>query len=278
MYWLAFLAIPALALAARPGVSSSRRLLASALALLIPVAGVPLALLVRRVRGGTIALEPVPGPSAPRLTGGDVVRLGELPNVLDRLLSGDPAERLEALVTLASAGDADAVAVLRWAIEHGPSDVVLDAALTLEEIELRNEARLASTGEQLGDADEAEHALAAAEAAATPVLSRVADATVVPRLAEQARAHYQRALAAAPERAGEIVERLARLELAAGRPRAALELLERLPEPSGEGDRLAQLRDDVAFAARELHLLSRAPRPLEVPTDLAACKLQTVLS
>jgi hypothetical protein len=138
MSWLVLLFIPAAAVAAFPGVSRSRRILAGALVLLVPVAGPVLALLVRRARGGAIAMEPARAEAPRRMCPGDVRRLGELPPVLDRLLGNDATERLAALVALSSAGDAHAIAVLRWTIEHGPADVVLDAALTLDEIELRS--------------------------------------------------------------------------------------------------------------------------------------------
>jgi hypothetical protein len=143
MYWLVVLVLPFVALAARPGVSSSRRLLATALVLVVPIAGPVLAMLVRRTRGGQIPLEPARTPPRRRPSVSDVSRLGDAPPVLERLLCGDPAERLDALVHLSSVGDAHAIAVLKWTIEHGPADVVLEAALTLEEIDLRNQAAAA---------------------------------------------------------------------------------------------------------------------------------------
>jgi len=278
MYWLALSALPAVLVALRRGVSPSRRVLACTLTLLIPVIGLLLAIVVIRVRGGIIPLEPLPDELERRLSPVDVKRLGEMPPVLERLLTGDHAERLEALVALSSAGDAPAVAVLRWAIEHGPPEVVLDAALTLEEIELRGEARMLATREMLG-VEDAKLALAAADASAAPVLSHLADPAIAPVLAEQARTYYELALEWAPPGwAPELVERIARLELAVGRPRAALDVLDRLIGHDADHAHLAQLRDAAAFAAREFDTLSFVPAPLEVPPDLAARKLQTVLS
>lgn len=273
MYWLAILVVPSAAFALRPGPSSSRRLLACALVMLVPIAGLFLAYLVRRVRGGAIVIEPVPERPPRRLSVVDVTRLGETPPVLDRLLAGDPAERLEALVALSSAGDAAAVAALRWALEHAPSDVVLDAALTLEEIELRTESRAAVAREMLGTQD-AELAIAAADAAAFPVIHGIADAVTAPLHAEQARTFYGLARQWAPERGNEIDEKRARLELAAGCPRAALEILDSLICETDDLDRISQLRDDAAFAARDFDLLSPAPIPLEMPAELrrASCK------
>jgi hypothetical protein len=273
MYWLALLVVPSAAFALRSGPSASRRLLALTLVVLLPVVGIFLAMLVRRVRGGAIAIEPAPEHPTRRLSTGDVARLGETPPVLDRLLSSDPTERLEALVALSSAGDAAAVAVLRWALEHGPADVVLDCALTLEEIELRAESRAAIAREMLGS-ENADLAIAAGDAAAFPALERIADATVAPLHAEQARTYYQLARQWAPERAHEIDERLARLELAAGCPRAALEILDRLICETDDLERISSLRDDAAFAARDFDVLSFTPAPLEMPAELrrASCK------
>ena len=273
MYWLALLAVPSAAFALRGGPSPSRRMLAFALCVLIPVAGLFLAIMVRRVRGGAIQLEPPDERPPRRLSTVDVARLGETPPVLDRLLSGDPAERLEALVALSSTGDAAAVAVLRWALEHGPSDVVLDAALTLEEIELRGEARAALARELLGTED-ADRALAAGDATATLVHDGIVDPAIASLYLEQARTYYQLALQWAPERWIEIEERRARLELAAGQPREALEILDRLLADCDDLDRITRLRDDAAFAARDFDVLSFTPTPLDVPPDLrrASCK------
>lgn len=218
MYWLAALLLPAFVLAARPGVSTSRRLLASALVLFVPLAGVALAMLVRRTRGGGIELEPDYEVPPKRLSSTDALRLAEQPPIVERLLCGDPGERLAALVALSSASDADAIAVLRWTVEHGPPDVVLDAALTLEEIELRCESHLgtALAAFTAAPAPDASLALAVAHAAEAMVLNRLTDGAMVPRLVVTARDAYARALAWAPEHAPEIKRDLARLELAAG--------------------------------------------------------------
>ena len=144
MQWFLAFTRPFAVLAVRPGVSSSRRALALALVVLIPFAGPLLAWIVRGVRGGVIAPEPTVARKRARAAIGDVRRLGSMPAAVERLLSKDPAERLTALVHLSSAGDANARAVLQWTIERGPTEVVLEAALTLEEIELRHAGRAAA--------------------------------------------------------------------------------------------------------------------------------------
>ncbi len=145
MTWLVLFAVPWIVVAARPGVSASRRLLAVALVLTVPLVGPLLALLVRRTRGGQVRLEPVPAVVAHRPSPIEIDLLGNQPPVLERLLADDGAERLAALVHLSSRGDDAAIAVLRWTIEHGPDEAVLAAALTLEEIELRAVTRALAT-------------------------------------------------------------------------------------------------------------------------------------
>ncbi len=261
MYFLALFVVPALALATRPGCSSSRRLFAGALVLFVPIVGLLLALIVRRTSGGAVEIEPDDEPREARLTAADVHRLGELPPVLERLMTGDSTERLAALVGLSQQGDAAAVSVLRWTIEHGPSDVVLDAALTLEEIGLRSDAAAATARQALAAGITADRALSAADSVAAAVLNRIADAAIARQLATEARDHYQVALTCAPERAFEIEERIARLEIATSRPRAALDILSRLlvGRDGADQDRVVQLRDRAAFAARDFSLLSFVP-------------------
>ena len=209
---LAVLLVPALWFAVRPGVSSSRRLLAGALVLFVPIVGVVLALIVRRTSGGHVALEPDDDGGDSHLCAADVKRVGEQPPVLERLMTGDASERLAALVELSHAADAAAVSVLRWALEHGPSDVVLDAALTLEEIGLRHDAAAAQARAALAaNGPSFAAALAAADALAAPVLGRVADAAIARQLVAEAEAHYHLALTCAPDRASEVEARMARL-------------------------------------------------------------------
>ena len=248
-------------LALRPGVPRSRRLLAAVLVAVVPIAGPLLALMVRRARGGGMALssEPVEASSSCEWAA-DVRRAGELSPPLERLMSSDPEERLAALVKLSVSADVAAVALLRWAVEHGTREVVLDAALTLEELDLRREKRLDAARRTFLAMPTFEHALAAAEAAAYGVLTGLADDASVLALATQAREFYQRALELEPLHAMDIEERMARLELAAARPAAALEILDRLAARQGPAgaQRLLPLRDEAAFAARRFDRLSFA--------------------
>lgn len=126
------------AVAIRPGIGRSRWLLAATLCAAIPLAGPLLALLVRRVRGAGLAHRDddeawVP----PRPSAADVRQLAELPPIVDRLMSPDIAERQTAMLQIIGSGGTGAITVLRWVIEHGTPDVVLEAALALDEIDQR---------------------------------------------------------------------------------------------------------------------------------------------
>jgi hypothetical protein len=236
----------------RPGVGSSRRLLGAVVALMVPVAGPLLAWLVRYGRGqGTVPPSELRPAGRARVLAASVRRLSHLPPLLDRLMSPDAPERLAALVALSTAGDATAIALLRWTLDHGTTEIALDAAVALDELDLRREARRAATRRAFEEAPSFERALAAADAAADAVLNRLGDGPGLAAMAATARSAYQIALGLAPAGWDGVHERLARLELAAGFPETALDHLSRLADaPGADLTRLAELRDRAGFAAR----------------------------
>ncbi len=126
------------ALALRPGMSGSRRVLATTLCSSVPLGGPLLALLVRAVRGSGMhvheedELRPAPPP-----TPDDVHRMAELPPLIDRLMSPELGERQAAMLQLIEAGGSEATLMLEWVVEHGSPDVVLEAALALDELDQR---------------------------------------------------------------------------------------------------------------------------------------------
>jgi hypothetical protein len=172
--------------------------------------------------------------------------------LLDRL-TGGPTERRAALTLLASTGDADAVATLRWLIARGSPEAVVEAALAIDELGQRREQRVAELRAIAARDPSPDHLVAAADAITDLVLTGLADPTVVPRLASEARDLYRNADAQVPRRTAALVERWARLELAAARPQEALVLLslEREPADTETAARLLSLRRDAVFAARE---------------------------
>jgi len=271
MFWLlAILVVQQLFLlvALAPGASPSRRLLAAALVLVVPVAGPYLAIVVRRAHGvGVVGdLDPLEAPRR-SMSADDVRRTGSRAPLIDRLMSLDTAERNSALVELVEAADAEAIALLRWAVEHGTREAVLEAALTLEELDLRRERRLEAAARALDDEASFDHALAAGDAASAGVINGLADIASVPVLIEQARSYYTLALELDASRVFEVIESLARLELAARQPVEALELVDWLmvSVPPEVAHRLQRLRDEVAFAARRWDLLSPAGAQAMLP-------------
>jgi hypothetical protein len=249
MSWLVVLAAqPVFALIAlRPGVPRSRRLLAAALALTVPVVGPLLALVARRLVG---QVDPEEDPAQARPASGvsaaEARRLGQLPPVLDQLMSADSEERLTAMVRLSSQGDPASVALLRWMVERGSPEVVLDAALALEEIGLRCEERFEKARQEASEGPSYERA----------ILLGIADGTGAAMLADQARSYYEMAYSLDPERRAEVAGRWAKLELAAARPAAAVDLLDAVSEIDvGAAAALEGLRGQALFAARRFHQL-----------------------
>ena len=228
----------ALPLAAREGTSQSRRALAVALVLMLPGLGLPLALLVRRVQGSGGGAEPLTVTAATHeLTPDDVLSLAEQPCALDRLMSLLPEERLDALVSLASANDANAITLLRWTVQYGPREAMLEAALTLEELDLQRSRTLDEAARAFDERPSFATAVAAGDAALAGIVNGLADRATLPSLAARARSWFHYARLMEPHRAPELASRLAlldqhdprcsdeapqRRELAAAAPVAAL--------------------------------------------------------
>jgi len=181
-----------------------------ALVLLIPGLGLPLAVLVRGLHGGGGDTPPREPEIPPReLTRDDVVALGDRPCALDRLMSRRPEERLDALVCLACANDANAIMLLRWTVQHGPREAMLEAALTLEELDLQRTRLLDRATQEFEASPSFTTAVAAGDAALAGIVNGLADRATMPTLAENARAWFQYAQAADPVRAAELDGRLA---------------------------------------------------------------------
>lgn len=230
--------------------SASRRALALALVGTVPIAGIPLGFVTLAARGGGGS----PAFEQPDLEPEACARIAvprDDRSVVDRL-SGSRNDRRAAVATLAHRGNADAVATLRWVIERGDPDAVVDAALALQEVEDRHAARVSSDQAEADKQQTWRHAMAAADRVAEAIHTELADPSAVPRVCAAARTLYETAAErAAPEVPAVLAERWAALELAAMRPEAALEILDRgAPVTHADAPRLAALRSDVEFAAR----------------------------
>jgi hypothetical protein len=203
----------ALWIAGRRGVSDSRRALAVALVAVLPGLGLVLAVLVRRLQGGGGGEQPPVTEAPPReLTREEVLLLADQPCALDRLMSLRPEERLNALVCLACANDANAITLLRWTVQHGPREAMLEAALTLEELDLQRARLLDEASRAFDERPCYATAVAAGEAALAGILNGLADSATVPTLAARARAWLRYAQSVDPARGFDLDQRLALLE------------------------------------------------------------------
>jgi hypothetical protein len=257
--------------AATRGLAASERALGAAYVFALPLAGAPIAALALATEGRLEVDRPeaaLPGAGAPELPRVDELRrLGEALPCCEALLAGGIEERRAILATLTRRADADAVAVLRWALGAPDPELAVDAALAIEEMTATFEGRLAEAREELVAAPaSAEAALAVAEVVTQGIDAGVVDSALVPRLAQEARRGFV-AAAAAPggdtARALAIAVGRARLELQILRPDTALacidEALERLPPESHP--LLLALREEAVLASHSL--------PWEGPSALA---------
>ncbi len=208
--------VVALWIAARPGVSGSRRALAVALAVMLPGLGLALAIMVRRLRGeGGGAELKEREPPIRRLTADEIRALAEQPSALDRLMSLLPEERLDVLVSLACANDANAITLLRWTVQNGSREAMLEAALTLEELDRQRARLLDDAARAFEERPSFATAVAAGDAALAGIANGLADRAMLPTLAERARAWYRYAQVVEPSRSAELEGRLAQLETGA---------------------------------------------------------------
>jgi hypothetical protein len=262
-------ALSALPLAAAATSISSERTLAGALGLAVPVFGLPLAALalattarneLARAAGHGEARA---GAVAPPLDPEEVRRMAEAVPCCEAMLEGPAEERRAIIATLTRRADADAVALLRWALGAADADLAVEAALALEEVSATFEGRLESARREMRERPSFEGALAAAETVARAVDAGVADPALVPSLAREARGFFDEAARLGPGPGDAVAIGRARLELAVLRPDSALACID--AALAGEGApghlELRALREEAVLAS---HIL-----PWEGPSALA---------
>ena len=235
--------------------SSNRWFLGVTLALTIPVVGPLLALLVIRTQGTNQIEQDLDAQRTPprhQTYPAAIARAGGMPPLLDRLMSPDRELRLSALEALSWRSDRDAVDLLRWTIKHGLPDAVLDAALTLEELELHWQRRFDEAVEASESSPSFETCIAAADLAIEGLESGIADPAISAGLVAVARASCDRAAGLDPSRADDVGLRRARLELAAGDPTTALEICNAIIRAGASVSHdLRDLRARARFAVRQ---------------------------
>jgi hypothetical protein len=170
--------------------------------------------MVRRLRGegggAELQLRELP---RRQLTADEVRALADQPGALDRLMSLLPEERLDALVSLACANDANAITLLRWTVQNGSREAMLEAALTLEELDRQRARMLEEAAHAFEERPSFATAVAAGDAALVGIANGMADRATLPTLAERAHAWYRYAQMVDPVRGRELEGKLAQLEL-----------------------------------------------------------------
>lgn len=237
---------------ARRDLEASRRALAFTLAVTVPGLGPTLAVLAIAVRGaGTSpALRHAAQPAERERD--EYARLARDEAPLLYRLSGSRAERRAALSELARDESPAAVAALRWVLERGEEDAVIDAALTLEQMTDAGMSEIAA-GRMLFSEAGPEDLVHLGDRVAGMIESGLAEPSTARRLAGVAREFYR----AAEERGilpGRVTAAWARLELRAMHPADALAVLDRHPPTDDDEYKVVldmiRVRRDALFASR----------------------------
>jgi hypothetical protein len=253
--------------AVRSPLTVSERVLGAAFVFGIPVVGAPLAALaVMTVGQGELLSVP---PDEPVMGGEtraeELRRMGEALPCCEALLAGQVEERRAIIATLTRRADADAVALLRWALGAPDPELAVEAALALEEIASSFEADLASCRKRVAGAGSgaAEEALAAAELITDAIDNGIADPALVGSLAHEARGYFEQAAGSSSARVLAIATGRVRLELAVLRPDTALACID---DALG---RVAPEDKPTLNAMREEAVLASHALPWEGPSALA---------
>ena len=253
---LHLVASASLALArALPG---SRRWLLVSFALTLPVVGAPIALLglasddeERSELSDSIKEPPEPEPAP------EVALIREVADGLpapDALLIAGVEERRARLWALGRRADAESIALLRWALTAGPNDLGLEAALALEDLSIEFGKKLKDLRKQLEEAPTAADARAAGDHITHAFEVGAIDVAQLRSYADEARAHYDRAVELEPSLMPEVAVGRARLELAILRPDLAIVAIDQaLPSaPPAIGVELHKLRDEAEVRSHDL--------------------------
>ena len=139
--------------------SGSEKSLALSFVFAMPIFGALMAVLALEHGDGDgnlisdLALAP---PLASEAVAGDFGRLAAALPSCEALSAGTVEERRAIIATLVRRADADAVALLRWALGASDPDLAVDAALALEELTASFDARLAACRDALAAARSAD--------------------------------------------------------------------------------------------------------------------------
>jgi len=233
---------------------AERRPLAAALALVVPVIG-PVAGAWTADAHGSGGVELLAPPEvAPRIDGVEIARrLTASVSSCEALLSPDVETRRATIARLVRRARPDDLAILRWARRNDDPAIAVEVALAFEDIGQRFEQRVhAARAAATADPSVATHA-AAVRLISEGVVSGLVDAPLFGMLAEEARAHYEAAVALDPTIARELAAARARLELAVHRPALARDLLAAALGTTAD-DELVALYSEATYASRRFDL------------------------
>ena len=252
--------LASLAPIALAALAPSERALGSAFVFAIPILGAPLAALALRTAGRSELgeVDPEAAPADAETPGAEELRrLGEALPTCEALLAGEADERRAIIATLTLRADAGALALLRWALGAANPELAVEAALAIEEMTASFEARLSAHRKRLAAEPSGAEALAAAELATDAIEAGLAEAALVPSLAEAARNDFTAALADDPARAATVAVGRARLELAVLHPDAALAAIDEVVVSDGSGPAISavELHGPPGVAAAEMEML-----------------------
>jgi hypothetical protein len=244
------------------GVPGSRRFLLFAFGFTVPIVGGAAALL-SLANGGADAAQKatddavdvagdeatLPAPDAQL-----VRQLGEALSLPEALLVAGAEQRRAMLWSLGRRGDAEAIALLRWALTAASTELGLEAALALEDVGTGFQKRVDACRRALEQTPTGANALAVAELITGGFESGILDGASLATFATEARRACGLALHLDGAPAPEVALARARLELAILRPDAAVAVLDRALDTAAPEwqDDLRRLRHEAALRAKDL--------------------------
>jgi hypothetical protein len=258
----------------------SRRTMLLAFSLALPVVGAAAVILALAASGPEtrrseleigLAHDDEEDDRAQAPTPAQIRAFGEALPAADALLVAGVEERRAMLWALGRRADADAVALLRWALTAAPNDLGLEAALALEDLSIGFEKRLDAHRKALAAAPDHDEAMAAGAWLTRGFEIGLVDVARMRKFAAEARQFYALARARRPEAAADVALAEARMEMAVLRPDKALDLLDAALAGAAtpRHDELRRLRAEAALQSHDL--------PWEGPSLLATYRNELAL-
>jgi hypothetical protein len=234
-----------------------RRMLAVMLVVIAPVIGPLAAAAAILAKGrGSDDLMRDPAAAPRRIDGTRLAR--QLTHALppcEALVSGDIEKRRATISRLAGRANAEDLMMLRWAKTRQDPELAVEIALALEDIDQRFEAKLRVARLKAGATPSCTTHRELFQLITQAILTGVADLPLIPKLASEARIHYDAAIAAESSVRGELLATRARLELAMRRPELVVQLLDDSVKADPRGE-LVSLYIDAAYAMRAFDVIA----------------------